>query len=88
MGNRSGIEKNICWLFLSRVILHELSEIWSSDYRKSTPEEEAKGIDGYVGITPILIKPMTYKSKKGLPEEIEVRIVFYDKIKEGIMIEY
>jgi len=33
----------------------------------AVPEEEAKGIDGYIGDIPISIKPQTYESKQMLP---------------------
>ena len=37
---------------------------------------------------PISIKPITYKTKMGLNEEISVPIVFYDKKKSEIVIEF
>ena len=36
-----------------------------NDYRLATPEEEAKGIDGYIDGEPVSIKPNTYKKKIG-----------------------
>jgi hypothetical protein len=55
-------------------------------YRTSLPEEEAKGIDGYIGDNPVSIKPQTYESKQMLPKSIGVQIVYYEKVKDGINI--
>ena len=52
------------------------------------PEEEARGIDGFVGNEPISIKPVTYMTKMALPENIDSKIVFYDKGKGFIVIEF
>jgi hypothetical protein len=52
------------------------------------PDEESKGIDGFIGNRPVSIKPMTYKTKSGLPENIEEPIIYYDKKKDGLSIEF
>ena len=57
-------------------------------YRTATPKEESKGIDGYIGSESISIKPLTYKTKSMLNEKIEAKIVYYEKVKGGILIEY
>ena len=57
-------------------------------YRLATPEEERRGIDGFIGDKPISIKPITYKIKMGLNEIIDTPIIFYDKKKDGISIQY
>ena len=51
-------------------------------------EEESKGIDGFIGDKPVQIKSITYKQKMGLNEIINVPIIYYDKKKDGINIEY
>lgn len=56
-------------------------------YRLALPEEESKGIDGFIGQLPISIKPDTYKSKKNLREIIDVKVVYYKKVKDGIKID-
>ena len=55
-------------------------------YRLSTPTEESKGIDGFVGDDAISIKPITYKVKTALHEHIEVRIIYYEKKKDGLVV--
>ena len=57
-------------------------------YRSSTPEEESEGIDGYIGEMPVSIKPITYKTKNMLPENIDVKMIYYEKVKDGIKVEY
>lgn len=63
-------------------ILKKLSEKIEVDYRNSTPEEESKGIDGYLGDQPISIKRETYASKDEFEEEIHAPIVYYE-IQDG-----
>jgi hypothetical protein len=59
-----------------------------TNYRQAEPDEESKGIDGYIGNTPVSIKPHTYEVKASLPENIEVKIVYYKKIDDGIEVDY
>lgn len=47
------------------------------DYRRSTAEEESRGIDGYIGEQPVSIKPATYMDN--LQEDISAPIVFYEE---------
>lgn len=58
------------------------------DYRRSTPEEESQFIDGYIGETPVSIKPITYKTKNMLHEDINIKLIYYEKLKDGIKVEY
>ena len=69
-------------------ILRRVAEIKKESYRLSKPEDESKGIDGYIGRIPVSIKPITYKSKKTLNENINCKIIFYTKLKDGIEIEF
>jgi hypothetical protein len=57
-------------------------------YRRSTPEEESRFIDGYIGDTPVSIKPITYKTKNMLHENISIKLIYYEKVKDGIIVEY
>lgn len=60
---------------------------WTT-YRRSTPEEESQFIDGYIGETAVSIKPITYKTKNMLHENIGIKLIFYEKLKDGIKEEY
>ena len=50
--------------------------------------KKAKELMVTQGGKPVSIKPSTYKSKMGLNEKIDVPIIFYDKKKDGIFIEF
>lgn len=69
-------------------ILKTISENKHQKYRAATPEDESKGIDGYIGDMPVSIKPITYKTKNMLQENIEAQMIFYEKLKDGIKVEY
>lgn len=80
--------KTYCGLKFQSAIIAFLADKVQKPYRLANVEEEAKGIDGFIGDTPIQIKSITYKIEGRLPENIEVPIVYYDKKKDGINIEY
>lgn len=82
------VVKTFSGLKFQEAILKKLSVYFKKNYRLATPEEESKGIDGFIGDSPVSIKPITYKTKMGLNEEIEVPIVFYDKKKSEIVVEF
>ena len=64
---------------MQKAILASLAERLGCEYRLATPEEESKGIDGYVGDTAYSVKPDTYRSKASLPERIDVKMIYYKK---------
>jgi len=80
------IVKTFVGLKFQEAILKRVATQTGKSYRISVPEEEAKGIDGYIGNNPVSIKPQTYESKQMLPESIGVQIIYYDKVKDGINI--
>ncbi len=80
--------KTYCGLKFQNAIIAFLAEKAGKSYRLANVEEEAKGIDGFIGEKPVQIKPITYKMEDRLPEAIDVSIVYYDKKKDGISIEY
>lgn len=80
--------KTFCGLKFQSAILSAIAEKEGKTWRLATPEEEAQGIDGYIADSPVSIKPSTYKIENRLNEVIEVPIIFYDKKKDGIVIEY
>jgi ribosomal protein S19 len=80
------IVKTFVGLKFQEAILKRVAAHMGKSYRISLPEEEAKGIDGYIGDNPISIKPQTYESKQMLPESIGVQIIYYEKVKDGINI--
>lgn len=82
------IVKTYVGLRFQQAILKKGSEIRKCSFRISSPEEESQGIDGYIGETPVSIKPDTYEAKASLPENIKVKIIYYKKIKDGIEVDY
>lgn len=80
--------KTFSGLKFQEAILKKISIHFNKPYRLAKPDEESKGIDGFIGDMPISIKPITYKTKMGLNEVISVPIVFYDKKKSEIVIEF
>jgi len=82
------IVKTFIGLRFQEVVLKRGAELKGVDFRLATPEEEAMGVDGFIGDTPVSIKPSSYKAKSGLQEEIEVGIVYYEKKKDGIIVDY
>ncbi|HPP12389.1 MAG TPA: MjaI family restriction endonuclease [bacterium] len=82
------IVKTFAGLKFQEAILKKGAEIKGTSYRFSKPEEETKGIDGFIGDIPVSIKPETYEVKALLQERINVRIVYYKKIKDGIEVDF
>lgn len=60
-------------------ILKKLSEEYDLPYELGTAEDESKGIDGYLGDQPVSVKPITYKQKARLQEDIQAPIVYYEE---------
>lgn len=73
-------------MYVQKAILAFIADKQGKTYRLSTPEEEAKGIDGYVGTTAYSIKPDTYKTMGRLSEVIDVKMIYYTKTKTGLKI--
>jgi len=73
------LEKTFIGLRFQEAILKKVAEIKNTNYRLALPKEESLGIDGFIGEMPVSIKPISYKSKKALAEEIKTKIIFYNK---------
>jgi len=82
------LTKTFMGLKFQKSILIKISSLKEVPYRSANPEEESKGIDGYIGEIPVSIKPLTYKTKKMLNEQIEVNMIYYEKKKDGINIHF
>lgn len=80
--------KTYCGLKFQSAILAFLAEKYNTTWRLANVEEEAQGVDGYVGNKPVQIKSSTYKLEARLAENIEIHIVYYNKKKDGISIEF
>jgi len=82
------IVKTFAGLRFQEAILKKGAEIKGCSYRFANPEEESKGMDGYIGDTPVSIKPHTYEVKASLPEHIAIKIIYYRKVDDGIEVDY
>ncbi|MEI3541171.1 MAG: MjaI family restriction endonuclease [Alistipes onderdonkii] len=82
------VVKTYCGLKFQEAILRKIAEGRHTTHRLATPDEEAQGVDGYIGEQAVSIKPITYRVMNELPEQIDVPIIFYDKKKSEIVVEY
>lgn len=80
--------KTFLGLRVQEPVLKYFATILKEDYRLSTPEEESKGIDGYIGDVSLSIKPFTYKEKEKVAGEYPGgdAIIFYEKDRENNII--
>jgi len=80
--------KTYSGLLFQEAILKAVAGLLHVDYRLATPEEEASGIDGFIGLIAVSIKPTTYSLKKSLGESIAVAMIVYDKKPDGIVVDF
>jgi len=79
------IDKTFSGLQLQLDILEMVCD--NDNYRLANSEEEAKGIDGFVGDEPVSIKPHTYKKTiQAGKESIPYRIIYYKQTKHGLVV--
>lgn len=81
------VVKTFIGLKFQEAILSKSAKLLKTEYRLSIPEEESRGIDGYIGSIPVSIKPESYKSKKSLQDNIDVIFIYYEKVKDGLTID-
>lgn len=81
------INKTFNGMYVQKAILASLADLKDTDYHLASPEDEAKGIDGYVGNIAYSVKPDTYKTMNRLPESINAKMIYYTKTKNGLKIE-
>jgi MjaI restriction endonuclease len=82
------LNKTFAGLNFQEAILKKVAESKKTTYKFSTKEEESKGIDGYINTLPVSIKPITYKTQNHFLENISANMIFYDKKKDGLVIEF
>jgi len=81
------LEKTFIGLKFQAAILKKIALIKNTNYKLANPKEESQGIDGFIGHIPVSIKPITYKTKDALKEEIKTKIIYYNKTKSGLEID-
>ncbi|MCF8052527.1 MAG: MjaI family restriction endonuclease [Desulfobacterales bacterium] len=82
------LTKTFTGLKFQESILKRVASRYGKKYRRSSPAEESKAIDGFIGDEPVSIKPITYKSKNMYQERIGSKMIFYDKKKDGVKVEW
>lgn len=82
------LSKTYVGLCFQEIIIITIANIKKMPYRFSNTQEESKGIDGYIGEIPVSIKPITYKTKDMIIEEIAAKIIYYEKKDDGLELEY
>lgn len=80
--------KTFCGLKVQQAIISHIANNLGKEWRLASIEEEAKGIDGYIGTVAVQIKSDTYKTESHLNESINVPIIYYTKNNQGLSIEY
>lgn len=74
------IAKTAEGLVIQEIILNYLAEKLGREWKKSTPAEESRFIDGFIGGMPVQIKPATYLSKKPtVRDTMNIQVVYYKK---------
>jgi len=79
------VVKTFAGLRFQEAILKKGADIKRINSRLSEPHEERRGVDGFIGDIPVSIKPDTYKVKAALPEQIDIKIVYYKKVDDTIL---
>lgn len=82
------IVKTFVGLKFQEAILKRVADNFKVSYRLAEPEEESQGIDGFIDNIAISIKPHTYLTKKSISEKIDVPIIYYEKIKDGVRVTF
>jgi hypothetical protein len=82
--------KTFCGLRVQQAIIAFIAEEVGKKgkWRLATKYEEAKGIDGYIDGKPVQVKSSTYKTEFQLREVIKAPIVYYEKKKSGLTVEF
>lgn len=80
--------KTYCGLRVQQAVISYIAQLLGKTWRLSNKEEESRGIDGYVGNLPVQVKSSTYRVESFLNETIDVPIIYYEKKKDGLIIEY
>ena len=80
------LEQTLVGLRVERAILETAAHRLSRTLRLSSPEDESRGIDGYLDGRPVSVKPITYKTMRGLGETIDAMMINYEKKPNGTIV--
>ena len=80
------LEQTYVGLRVERAILQEAANVLGKTLRLSSPEDESRGIDGYLEGRPISVKPTTYRNMDTISETIDARIIYYENKPNGTIV--
>lgn len=80
------LEQTYVGLRVERAILQETANVLGKTLRLSSPEDESRGIDGYLDGRPISVKPTTYRNMDTIVETIDARMIYYEKKPNGTIV--
>jgi len=80
------VNKTYMGLYYQQVILSKMASYENQSWRLASSNEEAKGIDGFIGERPYSIKPTSYKTMKSLQEKINATMIYYHVTEKGDLI--
>ncbi len=82
------IVKTFLGLRVQEAILKEIADKTNNSYRLANPNEESTGIDGFIGDTPVTVKPLSDIPVDRLQVVKEGVFISYSKSRKGIEIEF
>ena len=80
------LEQTYVGLRVERAILEETAHRLRKELQFSSPEDESRGIDGYLDGIPVSVKPDTYKAMDTISETIDARMIYYEKKSNGTIV--
>lgn len=80
------ITKTFAGLRFQAAILSAVATERGEEWQLAAAADEAKGIDGYIGGEPVSVKPRSYQAKPALGESLPVRILYYEKKRNGLVV--
>lgn len=80
--------KTFIGLKFQEAILKKVAEVSGLNYSLASPEQEARGIDGFVGDREVSIKPASWKDQVIQRENLQGVLIYYRKTDDGLEIEF
>ena len=80
------LEQTYLGLRVEKAILEEAARVSEKTLRLSSPEDESRGVDGYLDGQPISVKPTTYRNMDTISETIDARMIYYEKKPNGTIV--
>ncbi|MCH8299625.1 MAG: MjaI family restriction endonuclease [Candidatus Marinimicrobia bacterium] len=69
-------------------VIKNIADKTNNSYRLANPDEESKGIDGFIGDTPVTVKPLSDIPTDRIRVVKEGVLISYSKTSKGIEVEF